>query len=240
MVCFQSTIRQIRAPRSRPESECRVHLFENMAVSYQRSEVMTFVKPSKPLQQQPALRSDARLLTAPRHSEVKRKTCLIRARHFSGRATSGNVRQQYVTPVSMTLWAWRNRLAVFLERVLSSTNIHLMRAPATFVASQIRLRRRFADGSFAFARHRKVNAFGLARCAAMTFVHADLPVAAGRRDRRMRRMNREAGHARSLSAHSEARPIPGLHSHLLASVPAAARRDRLAAPHSSQASRVRL
>ena len=54
------------APRLRHSSRSvrttRLTHLGNMAARYYRSEVMTFVKPSEPLQQQPALPTDAKLL----------------------------------------------------------------------------------------------------------------------------------------------------------------------------------
>src|ERR1700678_2510925 len=92
----------------------------------------------------------------------------------------------------------------------------------------------FAGGAFAFAQHRgQFPAFGLAQFDPITYIHLDLLIGGPDESTNESKIRRRSQPQRS-RLHRKARPVPGLHLHLFAHVPAPARRDRYAAPLSSQ------
>src|SRR6266567_6445482 len=92
----------------------------------------------------------------------------------------------------------------------------------------------FAGGSFAFAQHRgELTAFGLAQFDPITYIHLDLLVGGPDESTNESKIRRRAQPQHS-RLHRKARSVPGLHLHLRAHVPTPARRDRHAAPLSSQ------
>jgi hypothetical protein len=92
----------------------------------------------------------------------------------------------------------------------------------------------FAGGSFALAQHRgQLTAFGLAQFDPITYIHRDLLVGGPDESTNESKIRRRSQPQRS-QLHRKARSIPGFHLHLLAHVPAPTRRDRHAAPLSSQ------
>src|SRR5664279_465505 len=101
-------------------------------------------------------------------------------------------------------------------------------------ASNIWARLSFAGGPFAFAQHRgEFTAFGLAQFDPITYIHPDLLVGGSDESTNESKIRRRSQPQRS-RFHRKARPVPGFHLHLLAHVPTPARRDRYAAPLSSQ------
>src|SRR3979490_788139 len=92
----------------------------------------------------------------------------------------------------------------------------------------------FAGGSFALAQHRgELTAFGLAQFDPITYIHLDLLVGGPDESTNESKIRRRSQLRRS-RLHRKARPVPGFHLHLYAHVPTPARRDRHAAPLSSQ------
>src|ERR1019366_3693303 len=92
----------------------------------------------------------------------------------------------------------------------------------------------FAGGPFALAQHRgEFTAFGLAQFDPITYIHPDLLVGGPDESTNESKIRRRSQPQRS-RFHRKARPVPGLHLHLLAHLPMPARRDRYAAPLSSQ------
>src|SRR6266571_152062 len=92
----------------------------------------------------------------------------------------------------------------------------------------------FAGGPFALAQHRgELIAFGLAQFDPITYIHPDLLVGEPDESTNESKIRCRSQPQRS-RLHREARPVPGLHLHLLAHVPTPARRDRHAAPLSGQ------
>src|SRR6266581_557508 len=101
-------------------------------------------------------------------------------------------------------------------------------------ASKIWARLSLRGGSFALAQHRgELTAFGLAQFDPITYIHSDLLVGGPDESTNESKIRRRAQPQHS-RLHRKARPVPGLHLHLYAHVPTPARRDRHAAPLSSQ------
>src|SRR5450759_2052363 len=92
----------------------------------------------------------------------------------------------------------------------------------------------FAGGSFALAQHRgEFTTFGLAQFDPITYIHPDLLVGGPDESTNESKIRRRS-QPQCSRLHRKARPVPGFHLHLLAHLPMPARRDRYAAPLSSQ------
>src|SRR5258705_13781308 len=79
----------------------------------------------------------------------------------------------------------------------------------------------------------ELTAFGLAQFDPITYIHPDLLVGGPDESTNESKIRRRPQPQRS-NLHRKARPVPGLHLHLLAHVPTPARRGRHATPLSSQ------
>src|ERR1700694_1882968 len=91
-----------------------------------------------------------------------------------------------------------------------------------------------AGGSFALAQHRaEFIALGLAQFDPITYIHPDL-LGGGPDESTNESKIRHRSQPQRSRLYRKARPVPGLHLHLFAHVPASPRRDRHAAPLSSQ------